>query len=728
MSGGFFRGTSADQDTRFSNKQAKLLKTQKFAPELEHLVDTSKVEMDVMKPWIADRVTELLGFEDEVLINFIYGLLEAKEVNGKEVQIQLTGFMEKHTSRFMKELWGLLLSAQQNASGVPQRFLDAKEEETRKRKEESDRIVNEIQKRKEKEHKEHELVKSKKMDGGAGSDEDMEPNSKHLSRGSGRHSENRKGGSRNGVRRSRESRSPNSGSSTPPHRDASRSRSRSVSKSRSYSKEGKKSRSTSASPLAKNRSSSSPRMHQSPRKRSSSPRRRNSPGQSMSPRRRRGSVSRPGHPSPSPSRHRVRSPVRRSSPSPVSRSPSPNRGKRSHSLSRHRSPSPWRRRSPSPLRRLSRSPRRRLSRSPRRRRSPSPVRRHRRRSPFSPRYRRRSPIPVRRRPSSPARRRSPSPANRRSPSPWRRRYSPGERRYRSPAARRYRSPVHRRSPPRPRSPSPDRHRPPSPARHRSRYSSQRRSPSPIQSDSASPAREKSVSSLDHRSLSPVQHRSASSVRGRSPVSNRKKSLSPLQSRSQSPDDSISPAPIRRISSSPVRRRSTLQRSLVVPSKGRDSPHESPMKGDKRMTASGSKNPPPKSRDLKGRYESVGINEADEAEHVRDGQGSREIPSLINPVQSRLQEGRSDVREDSDLRKRDKGRRSKMMHHGEESRADGKRNLSKDVDDNILLDKDKPGNTLKLNNKDEREKPGSDGSAKHRGDISEKKKHKRSSRK
>lgn len=55
-------------------------------------------------------------------------------VNGKEVQIQLTGFMEKNTGKFMKELWTLLLSAQKNTSGVPQQFLDAKQEETRKRK------------------------------------------------------------------------------------------------------------------------------------------------------------------------------------------------------------------------------------------------------------------------------------------------------------------------------------------------------------------------------------------------------------------------------------------------------------------------------------------------------------------------------------------------------------------------------------------------------------------
>lgn len=57
-----------------------------------------------------------------------------QEIDGKQIQIQLTGFMEKNTVKFMKELWGLLLSAQKNASGVPQQFLDAKEEEILKRK------------------------------------------------------------------------------------------------------------------------------------------------------------------------------------------------------------------------------------------------------------------------------------------------------------------------------------------------------------------------------------------------------------------------------------------------------------------------------------------------------------------------------------------------------------------------------------------------------------------
>lgn len=57
-----------------------------------------------------------------------------QEVNGKQIQISLTGFMEKNTGKFMKELWTLLLSAQNNVSGVPQQFLEAKQEEARKKK------------------------------------------------------------------------------------------------------------------------------------------------------------------------------------------------------------------------------------------------------------------------------------------------------------------------------------------------------------------------------------------------------------------------------------------------------------------------------------------------------------------------------------------------------------------------------------------------------------------
>ncbi|PIK52296.1 putative serine/arginine repetitive matrix protein 1-like isoform X4, partial [Apostichopus japonicus] len=71
----------ADQDNRFANKQKKLLKTLKFAPVLEKKVFMSKVNLDILKPWITKRITELLGMEDDVLIEFIFNQLEEEVGN-----------------------------------------------------------------------------------------------------------------------------------------------------------------------------------------------------------------------------------------------------------------------------------------------------------------------------------------------------------------------------------------------------------------------------------------------------------------------------------------------------------------------------------------------------------------------------------------------------------------------------------------------------------------------
>ncbi|KAH9661574.1 PWI domain-containing protein [Citrus sinensis] len=572
MSGGFFRGTSADQDTRFSNKQAKLLKTQKFASELDHLVDMTKVKMDVMKPWIATRVTELLGFEDEVLINFIYGLLEGKEVNGKEVQISLTGFMEKHTAKFMKELWTLLLSAQKNASGVPQQFLDAKEEEARKKKLEADRIANEIQK-KEKESRELDKERSRNMDGAvemkttnAASVLDSKT---MLEKDSSSYPKDKKeAGEKNGVRgRSRFSRSPLPVAHSPlSHRDR------------------RKSRSVSRSPKVRRRSIS-------PRRQSITPRRRHSPRRSRSPSRRlsyfrRRSRSHSPRRSPSPIRRRLRSPFRGKSPMPLRRrSPSP--------VQHRRSPSPvWRRGSPSPIRR---------------RRSPSPSRR--RRSP--PIRRRRSPSPIRRRRSpSPLHHRSPSPTRRISPSPVQRLYQ------RSPLA------SHR-------SPSPIGYRAPMPSHLRSPTPSQRRSPSPYESSSSSPVRRRHPSPVrrtspydgrrsthTHREkygtyekLSPVARRPSSSLRSPQQDLKDRKDLRKRES-------AFSPSPERSptVSESPprlTRKRSTSEdRSF--------SPDESPVRQTReRMVCDGNISPSPRPRERRHQDDTETSKEGKENNRARD---------------------------------------------------------------------------------------------------------------
>ncbi|KAK6925911.1 PWI domain [Dillenia turbinata] len=131
----------------------------------------------------------------------------SKDVNGERVQISLTGFMEKKEGKFMKDLWTLLLSVQKNTSGVPQQFLDAKEEETKKKKAEADRVAGEIKRMKEKEVRELEQEKTRKMDGGfddsKASDAGIEPNLKNaVAAGRSSHDE-KQVNERNGLRRYR---------------------------------------------------------------------------------------------------------------------------------------------------------------------------------------------------------------------------------------------------------------------------------------------------------------------------------------------------------------------------------------------------------------------------------------------------------------------------------------------------------------------------------------------
>ncbi|BGP15970.1 hypothetical protein JCM10213v2_003963 [Rhodosporidiobolus nylandii] len=135
-----YNGVSAAQDPKFRDKQAKLLRTTKFPPAFDTKVDMRKVEMAVMKPWIAKKVVELLGFEDDVLIEYIHSLLEDQEnpvVDAKVLQLSLTGFLEKKTAPFMAQLWDLLLSAQSNPLKVPTALLEEKKREMKQREAEA---------------------------------------------------------------------------------------------------------------------------------------------------------------------------------------------------------------------------------------------------------------------------------------------------------------------------------------------------------------------------------------------------------------------------------------------------------------------------------------------------------------------------------------------------------------------------------------------------------------
>ncbi|EXF83210.1 hypothetical protein CFIO01_01436 [Colletotrichum fioriniae PJ7] len=70
-----------------------------------------------------------------------------QKVDMQKVNLQLTGFLDKDTAPFCKELWKLFLSAQTSPQGVPKELLEAKKLELIQEKMEADRAADEARRR-----------------------------------------------------------------------------------------------------------------------------------------------------------------------------------------------------------------------------------------------------------------------------------------------------------------------------------------------------------------------------------------------------------------------------------------------------------------------------------------------------------------------------------------------------------------------------------------------------
>ncbi|KAG9046936.1 hypothetical protein FS837_003372 [Tulasnella sp. UAMH 9824] len=172
---GFFKGTSADQDSRFSNKDQRLRKQIKFPPEFDQKVDMKKVALSVFKPWIYKRVTEIIGLEDEVVIEYVNEQLEqsGKSPDPKDIQIKLTGFLGSKTGEFMLQLWKLLLSAQVSPGGIPTEFIEAKKQELRAKNEADQRVLDEAARRQQHSERLDEIRDRERLNvGGVGAEEE----------------------------------------------------------------------------------------------------------------------------------------------------------------------------------------------------------------------------------------------------------------------------------------------------------------------------------------------------------------------------------------------------------------------------------------------------------------------------------------------------------------------------------------------------------------------------
>ncbi len=145
--------------------------------------------------WIEKKITEILSFEDEFLVNYIISLLEnpLEELDPRKIQVLLTGikilyhiiknktifflyqilllminllgFLDNEAVGFMKDLWKLLISAQNSPNGIPDEIIKEKEDDLKKQVENKSEKIKFLEKmigdKKTKENKE-ELVIEKK--------------------------------------------------------------------------------------------------------------------------------------------------------------------------------------------------------------------------------------------------------------------------------------------------------------------------------------------------------------------------------------------------------------------------------------------------------------------------------------------------------------------------------------------------------------------------------------
>ena len=118
------RGSASIDTGRFVNKDKEFKKKLIFPAILNEKINMKKVVFQSIKPWIKQEIDSLLGFDDDVVVNLIYNLLDNPKgttsyPDGKAITVELMGFLEQDTMPFMKKLWTHLVDATNNKLGIP---------------------------------------------------------------------------------------------------------------------------------------------------------------------------------------------------------------------------------------------------------------------------------------------------------------------------------------------------------------------------------------------------------------------------------------------------------------------------------------------------------------------------------------------------------------------------------------------------------------------------------
>lgn len=111
-------------------QQQKEKDTIKYPECFSKEVDVDKVSLPLIQEWIKEKINEQLP-DDDVVFDYACELLEVeKKPDIRLIHLQMREFLgNKEALSFCRDLWTLLLSAQEDPDGIPASMLEKKEAE-----------------------------------------------------------------------------------------------------------------------------------------------------------------------------------------------------------------------------------------------------------------------------------------------------------------------------------------------------------------------------------------------------------------------------------------------------------------------------------------------------------------------------------------------------------------------------------------------------------------------
>ena len=106
---------------RFSDKDKLSRQTLRFHPSLDRRMRISSADIERLRPWVTEKLSELSGFDDDILSEFVLSSMEAKDddghVDGKKLQIAISGFLDDKAGAFVTDLWNEVARMHAQAEG-----------------------------------------------------------------------------------------------------------------------------------------------------------------------------------------------------------------------------------------------------------------------------------------------------------------------------------------------------------------------------------------------------------------------------------------------------------------------------------------------------------------------------------------------------------------------------------------------------------------------------------